>query len=567
MSTAPTREKTLHLCNSITRAAVLAATLLSSHAVVAQTRTDPGAILQQQQENLERRQREERLQQVPQAPRISTPSPGDGAAASTEKNIRVERFAIDRSEILPAAEIDAILTPLQGTVVSLQDLFDAVAAINRLYDARHQPTARAILPPQTVSDGTVRIRLVEARLGELRVGGTTWLRDDFIPRRISLKPGELMSVPLLEADLIRFNRLHETQLRAGVVAGKQFGTTDVEITAVEPPRQSYTLFADNAGRDTIGEGRLGLIARYTNPFGVDDSLQVLGTATEGSKNVSLAYSAAVSRSDLRMDASLSVGTVKVIAGTFAPLDITGESRDFSLGLSKPLEVSLERLWKIYGRWSMRDSRSEFGGFQQSDLDLRLITLGVSGEARNERRAWYTDHAIAAGIPYLGGEQSFAYYRGSGTRFDRLSERLQLVLRGGLQFSDTRFLPASEQFQIGGAYTVRGFSEGLLSGRSGYFGSVELRLAQTIAPQTREGVNGTTLQWVAFIDHGGALPYRQGILKEVSKDDFLTSAGVGMLFELGKRLSGRLSLAQPIHGNPAEVRDRRPRAHFSLSIAL
>lgn len=66
-------------------------------------------------------------------------------------------------------------------MVSLQDLFDAVAAINRLYDARHQPTARAILPPQTVSDGTVRIRLVEARIGELRVGGTTWLRDDFIP--------------------------------------------------------------------------------------------------------------------------------------------------------------------------------------------------------------------------------------------------------------------------------------------------------------------------------------------------------------------------------------------------
>ena len=315
------------------------------------------------------------------------------------------------------------------------------------------------------------------------------------------------------------------------------------------PRQSYTLFADNAGRDTIGEGRLGLLARYTNPFGVDDSLQVLATTSEGSKNVSLAYSAEVARSGLRMDASISVGTVKVIAGTFAPLDITGESRDFSLGLSKPLEVSLERMWKLYGRWSMRDSRTEFGGFQQSDLDLRLITLGISGEARNDSRAWYTDHAIAAGIPYLGGERSFAYYRGSATRFDRLSDRLQLVLRGGLQFSDTRFLPASEQFQIGGAYTVRGFSEGLLSGRSGYFGSVELRLAQSLAEYMQESAMPPSLQWVAFIDHGGALPYRPGILKEVGKDDFHQR-------RRGRAVRARQALQRPPQRRPADPRQPR-----------
>ena len=124
-----------------------------------------------------------------------------------------------------------------------------------------------------------------------------------------------------------------------------------------------------------------------------------------------------------------------------------------------------------------------------------------------------------------------------------------MLRGGLQFSDTRFLPASEQFQIGGAYTVRGFSEGLLSGRSGYFGSVELRLAQSLAEYMQESAMPPSLQWVAFIDHGGALPYRPGILKRSRQDDFLTSAGVGVLFELGKRFSGRLSVAQPIHGNP------------------
>jgi len=528
----------------------------------------PGAIQQQQQQDERRREQEKRVLTPPVAPEISVPSGGPAAPGSETVKIEVSQILIDKSALLDQAAIDAIITPLEGRTVTLAELQQAVDAINALYAKAGQATARAILPPQTVKDGLVRIRLVEARVGDVRINGTEALDPAFIAQRVQLEAGELLSVPVLESALVRFNRLHDTKLRAGVVAGKAFGTTDVEITAAEPQRAKFSLFFDNAGRDTVGETRGGLNARFANLAHRSDIMQFVATRTEGSESYALSYSVPIASNDLRLELSASKGNIQIVDGPFEPLDITGSSSDYTVGLTYPLIVTLEQMWSAYGRLSARESSSEFGGFTQEALNLRVLTLGVSGERQTDASAWYLDNALAFGISgALGGDQSFWYYRGSATRFDRLTERFQLLTRGGLQFSDTRFLPASELYQIGGAYTVRGFSEGLLSGRNGYFMSAELRIGRTLEEFQAADPNAPNFTGIVFLDHGGALPYRPGILKESTHDDYLTSVGAGVLFDWNERITGRLVLAQPLRGNPAELHDRRPRMHVSVNIAL
>ena len=554
----------------ITRQAAGLGLMVATSLAMAQqpgTAESPGAIQQQQQQEIDRRLRDERIQQRPVAPEISVPQGGPAVPGSTAKTIRVEKILIDRSEILTQDQIDAIITPLEGQTVSLADLQQAIDALNALYTAAGQATARAILPPQTVKDGQVRFRLVEAKVGDVRVNGAEAIDPAFITDRIALEADELLSVPVLESALVRFNRLHSTQLRAGVVAGSKFGTTDVEITAVEPPRTKFSVFFDNAGRDTVGETRGGFNARFANLLGRSDTLQFLATRTEGSENYALSYSVPLDWHDLRLDLSASKGNISIVDGPFEPLDITGSSSDFTAGLTYPLIVTLEDMWSVYGRLSARASSSAFGGLEQESLNLRVLTVGVSGEHQRDDTAWYVDHSLASGITALGGDEGFLYYRGSATRFDRLSERFQLLLRGGLQASDTRFLPASELFQIGGAYTVRGFSEGLLSGRNGYFVSAELRIGRTLEEYQAADPDGPTLHGIVFIDHGGALPYRPGNLKESTHDDYLTSVGVGVLFDFSERVTGRIVIGQPIRGNPNELHDKQPRAHVSINLAL
>ena len=207
----------------------------------------PGAAQAAERQQREAQQREERLQQGAPESSVQAPSAPKPAAASTERNIRVERFEVDASQILSAEEIDAVLAPLRGQTVSLADLQAAVARINERYDARRALTARAVLPTQTVQGGVVRIRLVEAKTGTVRISGQQALAEGYVRDRLSLSQEALLSVPALEEDLARFNRLNETQLRANVVPGQRFGTTDCvsRIELLEIIRSTFD-FAERA---------------------------------------------------------------------------------------------------------------------------------------------------------------------------------------------------------------------------------------------------------------------------------------------------------------------------------
>lgn len=530
------------------------------------TLPDPGAVQQLDQERLKRFQQEEALRKgAPATPVITTP--GEGAApvkGSDVKNIAVRRFEVDPSEFLSAAEIESVLASYTGRNVSLNELFEAVARINGLYDAKNIKTARAILSPQEISYGVVKIRLVEARLGVLRIDGLEHLKPEFVSERIHMQPGDIVSVTQLETDLVRFNSLYETKLRADIKAGARVGTTDIILDAQEPKRTQLTTFVDNAGRDTVGEQRIGGVFRSSNLLGVSDSIQLVAVSTSGSKSYGISYAMPVTANDLRLDVSFNNGSIKLVDGPFVPLNITGTSKDLTAGLTQPFAIDLNHQWAVYGRLSSRNSISKFSGFTQQSTNLEVFSTGVSGEAHYNDHSWSLDNSLNFGLNVMGGSQKFTYYRANAARVDRLSKNIQLQLRGGLQYSQTEILPSSEQFQVGGLYTVRGFSEGLLSGRNGYFASVELRAALKPTPATFTTSVSPGVQTLVFLDHGAALPFRPGLPN--TSNDHLTSAGVGLVLDFGSQVSARMTAAFPLKKNPGELRQRNPKIHFGLNIS-
>lgn len=549
----------------------LIACLLLSQAAWAQQAlppsVTPGAAQGQERLQREELQGQERLQQGASGAEVSTPPKPSAAAASTVRNIRVERFEVDASEILSPQDIDGVLAPLRGQTVSLSELQVAVEGINALYEARRQLTARAVLPTQTVQDGVVRVRLIESRTGAVRIQGNQALAAEHVRDRLRLSQDALLSVPALEEDLARFNRLNDTQLRANVVAGQRFGTTDVEISVAEPPRLRVDAFADNAGRDTTGRMRFGTTVRGANLLGISDAAQFTATTTRGANSVAASYSLPINRRDTRLDMSASFGEIRIIDGPFVPLDITGRSRDVTVGVTQPLVTQADRAWSTYVRLSDRQARSLFSGFEQTRDTQRVITLGVAGDRFSDGHSWYTDQQLVIGSRDLGGSSGFVYWRGLASRLDRLGERTQLISRIGAQYAQNRLLPSGEQFQVGGAYSVRGYSEGLLLGRNGYSLSAEIRYGMGALDYLQSGADSPRLQWLAFIDHGGAFPYRAGNLQGIQRDDFLTGVGVGAVLEW-RKMSLRTVLAAPLRRNhPSELHPSDVRFNVFFNVRM
>jgi len=420
------------------------------------------------------------------------------------------------------------------------------------------------LPAQDVKDGVVKIRLVEARLGGISISGEKWLKESFVMERIHQKPGDLLSVDQLEQDLVRFNSLYDAKLRANLSAGAEAGKTDLSLEVQEPPRYSLTSYFNNSGSYSTGLGRGGVILGVNGLMGYGDNLMLTVGGTDGSRSYGINYSIPVNTDDLRLDLSYSRGTIDLINGQYARFDISGLSHDVTVGLTQPFAVSLNRQFAAYGRISSRDSLTQFRGITRQEQDLTVMATGLSGEAHYDDVSWTVDNSFNFGAKTLGGDASFTYYRLNASRIDSLSQVFQLVTRLGAQYSFDDQLPSSEQFQAGGLFSVRGYSEALLTGRNGYAVSAELR-ALVYSPPPEQGMSlRPQVQVMTFIDHGAAFPY--GYSNGTNTDHYLTTAGTGLMLDFGNRVSARVALAWALDRNPAEPRQISPAVLAGLKIS-
>ncbi|WP_158589119.1 ShlB/FhaC/HecB family hemolysin secretion/activation protein [Alginatibacterium sediminis] len=518
---------------------------------------------QQQRQEINQRLQEQQVSGEPIVSPIQIPEMRTERLESKQKLIELKAIQINESALLNNTEITELASALIGKNISLFDLQTLLDQINAIYANLGHATARAILPAQTIENGLVRVQLVEAKLGDLNISGNQALKSEFVQQRIPTSSGEVISVPELEAALVRFNRIYDNQLGAGIAAGKEFGTTDIDIQVSEPKRFQFSFFLDNAGRYTVGDIRGGLVASLYNPFGNSDKLTFITTQNEGAENYSLYYTAPLNRHDLMLDLIASKGKVNVVDGPFETLDITGDSSDFSIGLSYPLRATIQDYWSLYGNAASRNSKSYFSGFEQDDATTRLLTLGISTERQTDSGAWVIDNSLVGGRAKSTGidENSFFYYRGSASRFDRFESGVNSFLKAGLQLSSDKYLASSELYQVGGSYTVRGYSEGLLSGHSGYFVSAEVRRHLAGQASASFDVRKPYLQGLVFVDNGAVV--ERGF-SEVKSDSMLTSAGLGFMLSFGPSVNMQLVLAQGLRTNLRELDEKRPRVHASLN---
>ena len=492
------------------------------------------------------------------------------------KGVYINSVQLAPSEILTKEETDPIIQKLVGRNVFISDIQAVIDEINTLYADKGYVTAKAFLPEQTVTDGNIYIDVIESRIGNISVEENRWTRTKYITDRLPQKEGELFDIVDLEKDVLDFNRYNEgVKLSANLKAGEKPGTTDIELKADEKFPFHLVGVMDNQGRYTTGSLRGGAMLYADSLFGLRDKMSVGTYLSGGVTSPFFDYNIPVNKHDGRIGFLFSSGFAKVKWGEFAPLDLKSKSYQYSLYYTQP--IIRKPGFELKGYAALNYKRARTTLFED------LIPLGVDNvtsveAALNMRKdtkygIWYASQSAYYAIPILNSQNDNHYFKYSGSvvRLHDFSHGVIGQLRSNYQIiPGSQNVPYLDQIQAGGLATVRGYSEGLMIGKNGYFISGELMFPllprEITSPRSGEKIPfiGKYVKGAIFADHAGIFPAAS--YDPYGGSYFMASLGMGLRVQLPGDLSARLYWGFPILNDTRYEENKYGRFHFELTMA-
>lgn len=471
----------------------------------------------------------------------------------------LKKIVTDASAVLTDAELDAIIKPYEGKQVQLNDIYAIVDKINALYNDKGYVTCRAFLPPQTITDGTVKLLLVEGRTGSTIVNNNKYTKTKYITNRMHLAKGEIANIKQLNKDLLLFNATNSTQLRIMMKAGTEPGTTDYEITAYEPMRDTWTIFEDNAGSDTSGEYRTGLFFNTKSLSGHCDALSLGTVISEGTKAANVMYSRSLGRSGTKMNLVYSTNAVEVVKGEYEDM-IKGHANSYAIGFTQPIVVNETTRTELSLDYNRQNSKTDFmpagTRFNIVDDSVQDFSLGFAMTNYGASHVFYQKHSYVRGYsestPDMSAQnsQNFGFYK-FNAMYQKLYKAGQMwSLRADAQWSGSEGMVSSRQFYMGGMYSVRGYKENYLGGDGGFTFSAEYAV-----PVINKNTSAFT-----FFDYGHV--YGNG--QSDDQHNVLSSVGLGIRSTINQYCSASLILGIPLQREFSAEKVSKTRLHFIVS---
>jgi hemolysin activation/secretion protein len=453
---------------------------MSSHSARAQTAPDAGQ-LSQELKRLPEPQR--------QAPKLMMPTPRSDLVLPGGRQVRINAVQIDGNTAIDSDSLVGLLADAQGQQFDLAGLRDLADRVGAFYQQRGFLFARAYLPPQELSEGVLRIQVLEGQYGQIRAIATdpSWAAqaEQFLS---ALQPGAVISSAALErATLILGDQ-------PGVLAvplmqpGSQVGSGDLEVEVTRAETWVGSVGADNQGNRYSGRNRLQFNLDWNSPLRLGDQISLRSLVSDEKLWLgSLAYNTPLGSKGLRASVSYA-HTDYQLGKEFASADATGTAKVSNLGLSYPLLRSNNANLKASAAYQHKRLQDNKAGISEGKSTDALV-LGFDFD----RRDGLGYGGISFGnLSMTPGKLKFAgpqYPQDENQTLGRFTKinldliRVQNLSASGLSFFGRvsaqmadKNLDSSERITLGGASGVRSYPNGEATGDQGWMTQMELRYA-------------------------------------------------------------------------------------------
>jgi hemolysin activation/secretion protein len=487
----------------------------------------------------------------------------------------LRHVSISGAAAIPQDRLAATYQSYVGKKVSQADLAAIAAAVSDVYRAAGFHLSRAIVPPQDIQGGRLRIQVVEGSITELVLKGDGAEQFGVRPMLDAVLAERPSRLATLERQLLLINGRPGVQIEDTAI--EEIGPASGDFRLILSLK-TWHVFAsvgvDNLGSSSVGPWQSYGTAAFNSYLAPGDSFVVNLSTTPGDPRQlafgRLSYDVPVGTDGARIGASGYYSEVR--PGDFRHLysdSIKTESFEIR-GSIVPLQSQKSSLTLTAAAGFTNATENDVFGLIYAD---RIRTASLTSDYRLQDGFGGTNYLTVnyrQGLDILGashrGDLDLSREGASGkfsalnfwfTRYQTLSDVWSLKLAAAGQTASGPLF-TSQQFYLGGIAFGRGYGSAEISGDNGLAGSAELRFDQKTNLQYLSGY-----QLYAFVDSGVA--WNDGY--RLSDGLSLTSAGGGVRFFLADGLQADIGGAVPLTYRAPDNPDRGARVLFSLTSVL
>lgn len=479
---------------------------------------------------------------------------------------------------MPARTLRAAVAPYLGRPLTRKLIGDIQAAVARSYRDGGHPFVSVTAPPQEITGGVLQLRVIEFRVGELRLTSADPATEAGLRHKVRAAPGERIAVAPLEEDLDWINRFPYRAVQGVFAPGDALGTSALTLNVTQgKPWQAFGGWSNTGTRATgldryfIGFGA-GVSALndlsvsyqltgsgnfWSDPGSLDDGANRPNYVSHAGRlvlplfarqSIELAPSQVATRQNdaggrlaiandvFEMPVLYRTALSNLVPGLYAGDLIVGAN--FKQVARKTYFTGVEvargqaELFEMVAGWThvLSDAHGRTG------WDVRLVANpgGVLGQNNAANWSTFTNGRVT--------DVRYAYGLATLNRVTTLPAGLSWVTQATVMAS-SQALPDTEQLALGGLYATRGYrlDDGAVD--AGIVIRNELRLSS--APVLGRMDNAAvvdSLSPFAFLDYGHGRIRGFGTLSQATPARSLTLAGAGggVDYRLGSYLNASLA---------------------------
>jgi len=414
----------------------------------------------------------------------------------------ISTITITGASQFPDALRQEIVRQFAGRCLNVSDIEGILTKITTYYIERGYITTRAYLPSQDLSQGKLDILVIEGKVGKISI-------EDGNSGSISIGnvfpglTGGLLNLRDLEQGIDQINRLSSNNARLDIQPGDTPGESTVLVLNQPQSRFHVSASVDNQGQKSTGKVQTGVTGSMDNLFGFNDFLSMTHReSTPGDRGHQYADSDSLNvnipfgYTTLSMGSSSSQYASTIALPSGLSLVSSGDSYSNNLRLDRIVYRSQVTRAMLAATLTTKSSRNYLDGQYLGVSSRHLTILDLDGNL-NTRLAGGVisiDLGYAQGLHALGALQDidnlpdsapraqfgkFKYGFNYSRPFQALNQQFGFTSQLSGQVAN-HVLYGSEQFQIGGLYSVRGFVNNVLSGDNGYYWRNELAMRQAVS---------------------------------------------------------------------------------------